>query len=81
MSRFVISASKGTAKKKWLKSFRDAGYEELDVPRDHETRFIHPEGSVARIFHGDQDACYIYPPGGTDKPTGEVVLPACFGNK
>lgn len=81
--RFEISANAGAcAANEWFGSFEDAGYEEVPNPRPDEIRMHHPGGCIARIFQLEGlDSAYIYPPGGTDHPTGRCIIPRCFKPK
>lgn len=78
---FICPEGKGVG---WARSFEDAGYSEVTLSSsESEKRYSHPEGSVARMFFDANgfDHCYIYPPGGTDAPTGPIVVPSCFPKK
>ncbi len=86
--RIEISGSVGQANR-WRGECEEAGFElELQQPRPEtrstlpaEIRATHPDGTVIRIFpdRTGMDRAYVYPPGGTDRPTAEPTLPAFVG--
>lgn len=83
MTRIVFEGNVGS-REKWIEGFEEAGYlphRGRVAPR--EVRMDHPEGSCVRMFEcaDDLDRGYIYPPGGTDRPTGAIVAPLFLGLK
>lgn len=81
MSRF-IAITPLIGSEEWHVAFEDAGYELTELGGEKESRYEHPGGSCARLFACDDGyaRCYIYPPGGTDRPTGRMIVPEIFAN-
>ncbi len=76
-----MMASVGTAKGWIEKMEKSDAWSPTVTAHPDEHRFTHREGSVCRIFSNTgrdstpHDACYTYPPGGTDSPTGPLERP------
>jgi len=88
MSRVEIKASAGQGVG-WVSDCEAEGFrcDRRPLEGDEDTfeeRATHPDGTVIRMFmarriNGEgppMDLAYIYPPGGTDRPTGPPTLPA-----